>query len=152
MKHKPANTLLYDDTCPMCTFQMRVLSWVDWWHVVRLTPLSHAEARALVPHLPHEELIEAIHCVTADGRIYRGARALRFLGMRMPLTIPMGIVLWIPGVIGVAEWVYALVSRNRHLLSRLFGCKGACAIMPVRKRKGDARQPAHTPDTQASRG
>jgi hypothetical protein len=26
------------------------------------------------------------------------------------------------------------ISRNRHLLSRLFGCKQACAILPARKR------------------
>jgi len=43
----------------------------------------------------------------------------------------------VPGVIWVAERVYAWVSRNRHLLSRTFGCKDACAIMPQREREGE---------------
>jgi len=42
-------------------------------------------------------------------------------------------------VIWIAEWVYGGVSRNRHLLSRVFGCKSACAIMPQREREGDWR-------------
>ena len=81
--------------------------------------------------------MEAIHCVKTDGTVLRGARALRFIGMRMPLMIPMALFLWLPGVIWIAEWVYGGVSRNRHLLSRVVGCKSACAIMPKREREGD---------------
>ena len=81
--------------------------------------------------------MEAIHCVTLDGRVLRGARALRFIGLRMPLLAPIALVLWVPGVIWVAEKVYDCVSRNRHLLSRVFGCKGACDLLPEREREGD---------------
>ena len=54
--------------------------------------------------------------------------------MRLPLLVPVALFLWIPGVIQVAEIVYGWVSRNRLLLSRLFGCKDACAILPARAR------------------
>jgi predicted DCC family thiol-disulfide oxidoreductase YuxK len=53
--------------------------------------------------------------------------------MRLPLLIPLALFLWVPGVIWVAERVYQWISRHRQLLSRLFGCKGACAILPARK-------------------
>ena len=79
-------------------------------------------------------MLEAIHCVAQDGKIYRGARALRFVGMRMPILVPMALFLWIPGVIFVAERVYDFVSARRLFFSRIFGCKGACAIMPERTR------------------
>jgi len=118
----------------MCTFQMKVLTWLDWFHVLELRPLSDPVARSLAPQLSREELIEAIHCIATNGRIYRGARAIRFVGMRMPLLIPLAVFLWIPGVIWVAEKIYMWISRNRHLLSRLFGCKQACALLPERKR------------------
>jgi predicted DCC family thiol-disulfide oxidoreductase YuxK len=131
------HTVLYDDECPLCTFQMRLLSWLDWFNSVTLLPLSNPRAREIAPNLTRENLLEAIHCVTAEGRIYRGARCLRFVGMRMPLLIPMSLVLWIPGVIWVAEKIYMWISRNRHLLSKVFGCKEACAIMPARKREKD---------------
>lgn len=136
MRPKP-HAVLYDDQCPLCTFQMKVLTWLDWFNVVRLMPLSHLSARELAPNVRPEELQEAIHCVTPEGRIYRGARCIRFVGMRMPLLVPVALFLWIPGVIQIAEIIYRWVSRNRHLLSRLFGCKEACSILPARKRQKD---------------
>lgn len=132
------NVVLYDDQCPLCTFQMKLLTWLDWFHFVQLLPLSNPYAPTVAPEIGREQLLEAIHCVTPDGRIYRGARCIRFVGMRMPLLMPMAIFLWLPGVIWIAERIYAWVSRHRHLLSRLFGCKEACAILPARKREKDA--------------
>jgi predicted DCC family thiol-disulfide oxidoreductase YuxK len=126
--------VLYDSECPLCTFQMKLLTWLDWGSRLELIPISDPRAAALAPNVTRDELLEAIHCVSTDGRIYRGARALRFVGLRMPLLVPLALFLWIPGVIWVAEKVYMWISRNRHLLSRLFGCKQACAILPARKR------------------
>ncbi|HEX8310080.1 MAG TPA: DUF393 domain-containing protein [Chthoniobacteraceae bacterium] len=129
--------VLYDDECPLCTFQMRVLSWLDWRNVLALVPLSDPRAQELAPSLTREDLMEAIHCITTEKKIHRGARAIRFVGMRLPLLVPVALVLWIPGVILLAEVVYQWVSRNRLLLSKVFGCKGACAVMPKRVREQD---------------
>jgi predicted DCC family thiol-disulfide oxidoreductase YuxK len=131
------HVVLYDDECPLCTFQMKVLTWLDWFHVMTLLPLSDPAARLAAPLLTREDLLEAIHCVTPTGRIYRGARCFRFLGLRMPLLVPAGLLLWIPGVIWIAERINVWISRNRYLLSRWFGCKEACAILPARKRVGE---------------
>ena len=128
------HVLIYDDHCPMCTFQMRMLTWLDWFDVLRMQPLGDAKSAEWAEGIRREDLLEAIHCVTPDGRIYRGARALRFVSLRIPLLVPLALVLWTPGVIYVAERIYGWVSRNRQLLSRLFGCKEACAILPARKR------------------
>ena len=127
--------VLYDDACSLCTFQMRVVTWLDWFNAVSLLPISDPRAAEVAPGLTREALQEAIHCVTREGRIHRGARCLRFIGMRMPLAVPLALVLWIPGVIQIAEVVYRWVSRNRLVLSRVFGCKGACAILPQRERE-----------------
>lgn len=133
--------VLYDDHCPLCTFQMKMLEWLDWFDVARLVGISDPRAAEIAPKLERQELLEAIHCVTAGKdevasgqRVHRGARALRFLGIRMPLLAPLALILWIPGVIWIAERAYSWVSRNRHLLSRLFGCKTACKVLPKRER------------------
>ena len=131
------NFVLYDDHCPLCTFQMKLLTWLDWFNVITLLPISQPRAAEVAPRLTREDLLEAIHCVAKDGRIYRGARCIRYAGMRLPLLVPVALVLWFPGVIWVAEKFYMWVARNRLVLSRLFGCKEACAIMPVRKRAGE---------------
>ena len=127
------HVVLYDSDCPLCTFQMRLLTWLDWLNKVRLLPINNPESETIAPELTREQLREAIHCITPEDRIYRGARAFRFLGFRLPALIPLSLFLWIPGVIWIAEKVYMWISRNRHLLSKVFGCKGACAIMPERK-------------------
>jgi predicted DCC family thiol-disulfide oxidoreductase YuxK len=129
--------VLYDGECPLCVFQMRVLSWLDWSNKLSLVPLSDPRAQEAAPQIEREDLLEAIHCVADNGRIYKGARALRFVGMRLPLMVPVALFLWIPGVIQIAEQVYKVVSRNRLILSRIFGCKDACAIMPKRQRSQD---------------
>jgi predicted DCC family thiol-disulfide oxidoreductase YuxK len=131
------HVILYDGECPMCIFQMKVLSWLDWSHTLALVPLSDPRAQEIAPQLTREDLLEAIHCVTPEGRIYRGARAIRFVGMRLPLLVPVALFLWIPGVIQIAEIIYRWVSRNRLLFSKMFGCKDACAILPARKREQD---------------
>ena len=129
--------VLYDDECPLCTFQMKVLTWLDWLNVAALVPLSSERAREAAPQLDRETLRAAMHVITTKEKIYRGARCIRFLALRMPLLIPLGLVLWIPGAIWIAEHVYQLIARNRYILSRVFGCKDACAIMPKREREQD---------------
>lgn len=131
------HTVLYDSDCPLCTFQMKSLTWLDWFDKVRFLPINNSRSAELAPGVDREDLMEAIHCVTPDGTIHRGARAIRFLGMRMPLLVPAALVLWMPGVIWIAEKIYQFVSRNRLFFSKIFGCKGACAMMPQRRREGE---------------
>ena len=74
--------VLYDADCPMCTFQMRVLTWLDWLNRLTIIPIQDPAAQAIAPQLTRADLLEAIHCVTPEGTIYRGARCVRFVGMR----------------------------------------------------------------------
>jgi predicted DCC family thiol-disulfide oxidoreductase YuxK len=129
--------VLYDDQCPLCTFQMRLLSWMDWFNRLSLVPLSSETARQATPKIAPDALKSAIHCVTTTGRIHRGARAIRFASLRLPLLVPLALLLWIPGVILLAEIVYRQVSENRYLLSRWFGCADACSLLPKRQRDQD---------------
>ena len=140
-ERRATNIVLYDGDCSFCTFQMRVITWLDWFNTVSLLPIADPRAHVVAPRLTRTDLLEAIHCVATNGKIYRGARCLRFIGLRMPLAIPGALVLWIPGVIHLAEFCYRWISRHRHLISRVFGCKEACAIMPARKRANESGVP-----------
>ena len=128
-----SHAVLYDGECSFCTFQMKMLRWMDWGNRFDLVPSADPRVATLAPALTETHLNEAIHCVTQSGKIHRGARAIRFIALRLPAAIPLALFLWLPGVILVAERVYALISRNRQWISRVFGCKGACALVPDRK-------------------
>ena len=135
MNQKPAaHTVLYDGDCPLCTFQMKVITWLDWFNTVSLVPLADPRAAEIAPGIAREDLQEAIHCIANNGKIHRGARCIRFISIRMPLAVAVALFLWIPGVIFLAEIVYRWISRNRLVLSRLFGCRLDCDLMPARKR------------------
>jgi len=122
------NTLwvLYDEGCPFCRWQMRCLKRLDWLRALRPIPISEASRLALPEPLSREELLEALHCVTPAGRVYKGARAFRRMGLRLPLLVPLALLLYVPGMIAVAEFFYKPISRNRYLLSRFWNCKKAC--------------------------
>ena len=64
-------------------------------------------------------------------------RTDRYAWMVVALLVPVALFLWIPGVIQIAEIGYRWISKNRLILSRMFGCKDACAILPARKREQD---------------
>ncbi len=138
------NIVLFDDECSMCTFQSRVITWLDWFNTVSLMPISSARVPEIAPRLTRTDLNEAIHCVAPNGTIQRGARCIRHISLRMPLAFPIALVLWFPGLIYIAEIFYRWISRNRHLISRLFGCKDACALMPARKRANEERFEVNT--------
>ena len=114
-------TVLYDSECAMCRSQMRLIARLDWCHQLCQMPATDPQALDVAAGLTRENLLEAIHCVTPGGHVYRGARCFRHLAMRLPLLVPLGLVLWFPGVIWLAEKIYRRVSRNRHELSRWFG-------------------------------
>ena len=105
-RNRAIHTVLYDGDCPLCTFQKQMLTWLDWFNVVRFVSIADAQVQGLAPSISREDLLEAIHCLAADGRIHRGARCIRFVGLRMPLLVPLALILWIPGVILLAELVY----------------------------------------------
>jgi len=123
------DSVLYDEHCPFCVAQMRLLKRLDWWHAFAAVPMSDPTVAELIPGVSRGELLEAMRYVTRDGRVYEGARGFRHLALRVPLLIPLALLLWVPGLIHVAEWVYRRIARNRYVLSRILKCDGAtCGI------------------------
>ena len=117
------NIVIYDDGCAFCRSQVKLLRKLDWFDAFRFEGISEPRAMELVPNLNRGDLEAAIHCVTKDGKVYRAARCFRFIAMRIPLLVPLAILMWIPGMLRIAEKVYARIARNRHSLSRFFHCK-----------------------------
>jgi len=68
---------------------------------------------------------------------------LRRVCLRIPALFPLALFLWVPGIIQLAEVAYAVVSRHRHAISGLFGCRGACDVLPAKQRTGDVFTEQH---------
>ena len=92
--------VLYDGACPLCQRSVRILKRLDW-----LKKLHFQDARDTrnlppteVPLVP-KRLLEEMHVLTPDRkRIHAGYGAFRWMAWRLPLTLPLAPLLYIPGV------------------------------------------------------
>lgn len=125
--NRPKDSLIFDGECPLCVRQVRLLRRLDWWDGIRpraITSLTATEKE----RLPAEEiLLTAIHCLTPTGAVLAGAACLRHIGLRVPLLTPLALLLYLPGMLFIAQKAYEWISRHRHALSRRAGLTGTCA-------------------------
>lgn len=122
---RSSHLVLFDGDCPFCRAQVRLLKRLDTFKHFQFLPRSDPGVRELAPELALDSLPEAICCLSRAGGIHCGARCIRFMAIRMPVLLPLGMALWIPGVIGLAEWVYKRIAKNRYRLTR-FACDEKC--------------------------
>jgi len=127
MKEREASgthVVIYDGECNFCSAQVRWLHRLDWFKRLKFISSDDVHVRKIAPEIPQEKLSEAIYCVSRSGGVSRAARCFRFMAMRIPLLVPVALLLWFPGVIWVAEKIYEMIARNRSTLSRFFGTSG----------------------------
>jgi predicted DCC family thiol-disulfide oxidoreductase YuxK len=117
------HVVIYDGDCAFCSAQVRWIKKLDWFGALKFISLTDARVKEIAPTLSQEELSTAIYCVANGGKISRAARCFRFIALRIPLLVLLAVVMWIPGVIWIAEKIYVAIARNRSKLSRFFGCK-----------------------------
>lgn len=109
--------LIYDDRCPLCLRAMNEVRKYDRLAVVRMVPLSTVRESAGLSAVPlplDSELQQSIHLVEPNGQILRGAEAIGRLAVLFPRSRPLGLVLLMPGVRTISEWIYRWVARHRR--------------------------------------
>ena len=105
---------------------------------MNFVPLQDFKKTVKGVNIDENVLNQAIHCITPQKNIFVGAKAIRFVGMRIPLLIPLSLFLWLPGMMFIGEKIYQSVSKNRYFLSRFLGCKEACSVDVSKNKKSDA--------------
>lgn len=103
--------LVYDGSCAFCkTWVERVRRW-DRLGAVDYVPLQDMKAPDLTGR-SREALQRAAHLVRPDGSVYAGAAAVRELLRYLPGGTLPGLLLSVPGMMPVAERVYAWIARQ----------------------------------------
>ncbi len=116
-------TVYFDAECPLCQRTRRLVRRLDLLErtqFVDVHGLSPAQINAL-GRTPGTLLAE-MHLCTTDGTVLSGFAAMRWLIARMPATLWMAPVLYLPGAERVGNSVYAWVAQNRLIL---VSCNGA---------------------------
>ena len=118
----PTITVLYDAECGVCRLTMLALERLDWRRRLEVVPLQ-SFIRSADGDPTRRELRSALHVRDEGGRWERGGRAALRIASVLPVLAPLAVVGHAPGMRGVVDGAYALVARNRRLISRLLRIK-----------------------------
>ena len=127
----PPYTLLYDGACRICTAQAHSLARYDTQHRLLLLDLNTRDAYERYPQITREDAQRWMHVIEPDGRIWRGADALRLVLLLLPLGRVLGALMYLPGVIWLARPLYNWFARNRYRFGGFSAdacAGGACAV------------------------
>jgi predicted DCC family thiol-disulfide oxidoreductase YuxK len=107
---------VYDGDCAFCSRSVDLLRRWDRARRINCVPYQDASALAGLPPMEPAALEAAMHLVSPDGTVTRGADV-------MPSLLPLlsggrwlASALRLPGVLPTARLVYGWIARNRHRL------------------------------------
>ncbi|HET6666127.1 MAG TPA: DUF393 domain-containing protein, partial [Intrasporangium sp.] len=117
--------LIFDGDCAFCTSSVEFLRrWVDRTGRYAIEPWQRVDLSAY--GLTEADCIDAAQFVDANGAVHPGHRAIaEALRQGAPGWRPVGRLLTVPGIDGVARRVYGWVAGHRHQLP---GGTPACAL------------------------
>ena len=107
--------ILYDGSCDMCRASLDGIRQFD--NSGKMEPLDlHDEGvRAKFPELKMENLLEELHAVDEDGRVYRGARAINeILRRQRGLKGYLAYLWYVPGYPWLADRQYKRIAASRY--------------------------------------
>ena len=109
--------LYYDGDCRFCTACVRCLSRLDWRDRISWEPWQNMAS--LPGGLTSDDMGRAAYLEDDRGDIHEGFFAFRRLLVELPVLIPLGLLMWLPGLHLIGVPLYRLVARNRRTIS---GC------------------------------
>ena len=113
--------LIYDGSCPLCRGARNWLVKRAKDNALTTVACQSAEDRCALDAESAERCHRAMCLLLPDGSMHSGVEALPHLMRRLKRWRWLGRMIAFPGVNLAARGVYAVVSRNRYLISRLLG-------------------------------
>lgn len=107
--------LVFDGGCGICMKTIAVVDALNWSGRVRMLDATRWDevVREHGTKLSQDEVFADIHFVDARGRVFRGFEAYRKLAWRLPITVLIAPLLYLPGVPAVGKRVYRHVADGR---------------------------------------
>jgi predicted DCC family thiol-disulfide oxidoreductase YuxK len=122
---RPFATVLYDEACPFCAAEMRMLRRWDHTGILRTVDISAPEFRAEDWGLSMSALSAELHVRSPGGDWLKGMAAIRHLYQILGRGRFLEFTGW-PVLSPVFDALYRRFARNRMQISRRLGlAKGA---------------------------
>ncbi|MBN8641861.1 MAG: DUF393 domain-containing protein [Flavobacteriales bacterium] len=121
-------TFYYDAECPLCNKVVVIIKHFDVFKTINCaTVQGNFQNETALKSYSEEELLINIHGVTNSGKVKVGFWAYVQLLKEMKYTYPLGLLISLPIISNLGQWVYRFVAGNR-LTER---CTAENCSMPV---------------------
>ncbi|MFM9068208.1 MAG: thiol-disulfide oxidoreductase DCC family protein [Planctomycetota bacterium] len=129
-----ASVVIFDGQCRFCTASVRSLTRFDWLGKLAYRSLHDPQVAVDYPDLSYDQMMREMHLVDQQGRRYGGAAAMRFACLRLPLLVPLGLIMHIPGTMPLWRFLYRTIAERRYRFGRIESCDGGTCSLHHRPR------------------
>src|SRR5260370_29837826 len=107
--------ILCDGSCDMCRASVDGINQFDNGGLIEPFDLNDQDVRANFPDLKLENLLEELHAVDDQGRVYRGARAINeILRRQRGLKGYLAYLWYLPPYAWLADRQYKRIAASRY--------------------------------------
>lgn len=107
--------ILFDGSCEMCRASLDGILKFDNSGQIEPLDLHLEEVREQFPDLKLENLLEELHAVDENGRVFRGARAINeILRRQRGLKGYLAYLWYVPGYAWLADRQYKRIAASRY--------------------------------------
>lgn len=107
--------ILYDGNCELCRASITAIRSFDASGQIEALDLHGYENRARFEQVRLKDLLEEVHAVDDQGRVWRGARAINEILRRQPgLRGWLAYAWYLPGYAWLARWQYRRIATSRY--------------------------------------
>lgn len=104
----------YDGECPLCNRTRIILSHFDSRKRIEfLTVQENADKESILKDIPKEKLLDNIHAVSANGKIYSGVDVYIKIFNTIWYLKPLSWFMRLPGIYQMSRVIYRTVALNR---------------------------------------
>ena len=111
--YQNCNTVLFDGHCQLCVRSIRMLLLFDWLGLFLCLDFRQAQVMKLIECVTLEQLEDQMVLITKYGQIKFGFNAWRYIVNKLPVCFLPSLLLYIPFVSSIGNWLYKMVARSR---------------------------------------
>jgi len=122
------HVIIFDGTCSFCRVQIDRIQRRDKFNKFEYVPRQTPDLEIRFPRLNDSDFKTGMRLVSAEGQFYVGADAVYQIVQQLPGWRRIAWLYRIPGIHGLARWIYSCVASRRQSLGTT--CENEMCTVP----------------------